>query len=358
MARRKTRSYQQGSIVRRERQSGSVFIGRYRDRDLSGAWREKTVTLRDCPTMKAARKKLDKILKPINEEDGFSGDKPDVLFAELLESYWPNYLDSREVKPSTRSAYASLVRKWIEPFFGSMSLTDVTPRHISDFVAMLARKDLTPKYRLNIYGMVKLMLEIAVEHDLIEASPVRPKVHRPKVLRSEKHTMTPETAVAIIRHADPAYRAAISTLALTGFCAGEVLGLQWQDVDFENGWIWVRRTVWGGDVQTPKTESSNRRIGMSETLRQILTEHQAQASFSAPGDFVFSQADGRPRTQDGLRRQGIYPAMERAGIPIRKRTSGAHAFRHLAGTLVHRATGSLKLAQELLLLCYKRSILC
>ncbi len=40
--------------------------------------------------------------------------------------------------------------------------------------------------------------------------------------------------------------------------------------------------------------------------------------------------------------------MERAGIPIQKRSSGAHDFRHLAGTLVHRATGSLKLAQELL----------
>ena len=51
---------------------------------------------------------------------------------------------------------------------------------------------------------------------------------------------------------------------------------------------------------------------------------------------------------DSLRKSGIYPALKRAGVPFKKRASGCHAFRHLAGSIVHRETGSLKLAQKLL----------
>ena len=48
---------------------------------------------------------------------------------------------------------------------------------------------------------------------------------------------------------------------------------------------------------------------------------------------------------DSLRRKGIYPALKRAGVPYKKRATGCHAFRHLVGTIIHQATGSLKLAQ-------------
>ncbi len=61
---------------------------------------------------------------------------------------------------------------------------------------------------------------------------------------------------------------------------------------------------------------------------------------------MFCQADGRPIDPDSLRRCGIYPALKAAGVPFVKRASGCHAFRHLAGSVIHKETGSLKLAQE------------
>ena len=60
MARRK--SYQKGSVRRIEYQYGKVFVGRYRERLPGGGWREKSITLRDCKTKKAAQRKLDDIL--------------------------------------------------------------------------------------------------------------------------------------------------------------------------------------------------------------------------------------------------------------------------------------------------------
>ena len=54
---------------------------------------------------------------------------------------------------------------------------------------------------------------------------------------------------------------------------------------------------------------------------------------------------GTPQSPDSVRRRGIYPAFRRAGIPIIPRESGCHVFRHLAGSIIHQQTGSLKLVQ-------------
>ena len=54
---------------------------------------------------------------------------------------------------------------------------------------------------------------------------------------------------------------------------------------------------------------------------------------------------GTPPSPDSVRRRGIYPAFRRAGIPIIPRESGCHVFRHLAGSIIHQQTGSLKLVQ-------------
>ena len=85
---------------------------------------------------------------------------------------------------------------------------------------------------------------------------------------------------------------------------------------------------------------------MPEALIRILADHRADSECKAAEDFVFCRADGNPIDPDSLRRLGIYPALKRAGIPFVKRASGCHAFRHLAGSIVHGQTGSLKLAQK------------
>src|SRR5262245_29345096 len=53
----------------------------------------------------------------------------------------------------------------------------------------------------------------------------------------------------------------------------------------------------------------------------------------------------RPIDPDSLRRLGIYPALKKAGIPFKKRASGCHAFRRFVASMIHKQTGSLKLAQ-------------
>ena len=67
-----------------------------------------------------------------------------------------------------------------------------------------------------------------------------------------------------------------------------------------------------------------------------------------PEDFVFCKPDGTALHPDVVRKDVLYPALDRLGIKRTARDSGFHAFRHAAATLINARTGDMKLAQRLL----------
>jgi integrase len=80
-----------------------------------------------------------------------------------------------------------------------------------------------------------------------------------------------------------------------------------------------------------------------------MTEHLGKSSRIGSEDFVFAKIDGSPRNPDVLRRDVLYPALERLHPYREKRSAGFHAFRHAAASLINNeTTGNLKLAQKLL----------
>ena len=346
MARRR-KTYQQGSVVERRYEYGTAYILRYRRRTIDGRWEEKSETLSDCQTKKDALKVLATRLKDVNEKNGRAdANEPERTFSDLLDSKWPDYLDNQGVKASTRYSYSAVLKKWIKPFFGDRLLEEISADTVGRFMSHLAKNNLSAKYRRNVYNLLKLLFEIAVEYDLMPGSPIRPKVHRPVADRRQLPVFSLDQTTAILTNADPLYRPALETLAMTGLRAGELLALRWKDCDFINRRFTIANTVWRGKLQTTKTEASDRTIGIPEPLVMTLTEHRRSSKFTDADDFVFCQADGKPIDPDSLRRLGIYPAMEKAGIPFRKRASGCHAFRRFVASVIHKETGSLKLAQK------------
>jgi integrase len=70
--------------------------------------------------------------------------------------------------------------------------------------------------------------------------------------------------------------------------------------------------------------------------------------YNQSGDFIFCRSDGDPLNQDVLRKDVLYPILDRLHIPRTKRSAGFHCFRHSAASLINNRTGNLKLAQNLL----------
>jgi integrase len=98
----------------------------------------------------------------------------------------------------------------------------------------------------------------------------------------------------------------------------------------------------------PKTKKSRAKIQLASELVEELADRQEASGFNSPEDFIFCRLDGAPLDPDYLRREVLYPAMDRAGIKRGARTHGFHILRHTAASLLHERTHDLKGVQEFL----------
>jgi integrase len=117
---------------------------------------------------------------------------------------------------------------------------------------------------------------------------------------------------------------------------GELLGLQWGDIDFNGRFIEVRRNLVAGRETTPKS-GKTRRVDMSnqltETLRSLLIARKAEALKKGWGkvpDWVFCNEDGRPLDGDNLRHRVFYKILRKAGL----RRVRFHDLRHTFASLL------------------------
>ena len=239
-----------------------------------------------------------------------------------------------------------MMKNWIRPSFGELIVTDITPIHVSSFFARLRAKKLSSKYQQNLYALLKLLFELAEEHGLALTSPVRRRLHRPRTSSKDKATLSVEEIRLVLAHVEPEWQVLFVCLALTGLRAGEVLGLRWKDIDWISQTLSVNHALWRGKLYTPKTQASRKTLHLPSVLASYLRGHQERSQFMKPEDFVSCRADGTPPDPDYLRRSVLYPAMDTAKIERKPRQYGFHVFRHSAATIVHRETGSVKLAQR------------
>ena len=132
-----------------------------------------------------------------------------------------------------------------------------------------------------IHAVLHQALENAVRWNLVSRN-VAKLVSLPRVERYEAQTLTVEQARQLLEEARGSRIEVMILVALnTGMRRGELSALRWDDIDFENGLIFVRRTVnyvgGYGFVETePKTKSSRRKIAVSGKLLEALKVHREQ----------------------------------------------------------------------------------
>jgi integrase len=304
----------------------------------------------DVTTRKKAREELAELLLRVNSSVGGTAgpvQEASVTFDDLVTRHWDAYQDAQGMRPSTRDGYRSCLTKWIQPFFGSFRLQDITPEIVSDFMGTLRKAELSDKYRKNIYNLLGILFDLAQIYNLIGLSPIRPKVHRPRVERKEKTLFPLDRLEAFSKALPDEYKLPLYTLMATGVRQGELLGLTWGNLDFEQGIIRFTHVVYRGERLAGLKTKGEHKVFMGERLASALLGYKGRTLFAGSDDFVFCRADGRPLDPDHLRRSVIYPALKQAGIAQTEWGSGLHAFRHLAGSKAHEKYG-LKAAQALL----------
>jgi len=169
-----------------------------------------------------------------------------------------------------------------------------------------------PKTVINELVPLKEMLKHAVRWGYLKVNPSE-HIEHPRVEKKEMETLTPEEIRLLLEHTKPNYRTLFLTAILTGMRKGELLALQWGDVDWHNNQIHVRRSLWKGQFVTPKSKTSIRRIDMTPYLTKELKTHKL-ASPNSELDLIFCNSKGKPLDPNNLVKHKFLPALREAKI--------------------------------------------
>lgn len=173
-------------------------------------------------------------------------------------------LDEKEktIKATSYNSYLSLYNSRIFPFFKDMLVSDIKPIHIKEFYNTFEGSS-----SLNTcQAILKSAFDIAILSEYIEYTPL---IIKKPVLKSDYkiNPFTLEEMKLLIDTAKGQFKNIVAISFFTGLRTGELIGLKWSDIDFDSNKISVNRTITGGYIQTPKTESSKAVIDLpSEAL--------------------------------------------------------------------------------------------
>lgn len=200
------------------------------------------------------------------------------------EIWWKNHVLNGEHKAATVEFYKNMTGRIVERF-GNRDLTAIKSVDIERFLNDLRTEGLSTSTLKHYQNVLRIMFKYAETHDLIEKDPMR-KVKPIKAEAKQVDFLTPEQAKVFLAALDEAplrWRCMMTILILEGLRRGEVVGLQWSDIDFEKCTISVNRSVGyvpgqGVTVGTPKSKNSIRTLPLSAPALVLLREwKQAQA---------------------------------------------------------------------------------
>ncbi len=213
------------------------------------------------------------------------------------------------ISPRTEQLYEHAVCEYINPTLGKIRLNKLTPADVATMLQELEAKGLSPSTRRMARATLRRALRIA-EQDGIVTRNVAAIAEGPKLNHREGRSLTPEQARVFLdavrgQRLEAAY---VLTLSL-GLRRGEVLGLQWDDIQLGEGTVVLNirrqlvRNKHGIELSDLKTHGSRRTLHLSKPLVEQLDRHRTfqEAEELVKGerwnnehDLVFTSTIGTP----------------------------------------------------------------
>lgn len=247
----------------------------------------------------------------------------------------------------THGYYADHVRLHIDPAIGGTQLRRINAMAVQAFYGQLLAGGTSRALASKIGTTLSVALGAAVRLGLIVGNPAR-DVRKPKGDKPEMTVLTGEQIRTFLAAAESDRLYALYVVAVdSGARMGELLGIQWGDIDFDSGAMTIRRSLreLKGKLTLgpPKTLSSRRRIVLTAFAVAVLNGHRAR--MLADGHY---RPDGPvfPNNQGGhLDRCNLWKSfqaiLERAGLKFR-----FHDLRHACATQLLAAGEGVKVVSE------------
>lgn len=211
-------------------------------------------------------------------------ESPAVKFRDYTESWMAGHVQNN-CKESTQSGYRYMLDSHIYPEFGDRTITEITRNEIKTFCYGKLQGGLSAGSVSYIARTLSAIFNQAIEDGIGSTNPAaRPgKYIRTGDRRDKIDFLTQEEGCLLLttaRQHRPMFYPLLLTALRTGMRQGELLALQWGDIDWNGNFIEVRRNTWKGHISTPKS-GKGRRVDMSDQLAADLLDHRRNLAAEA-----------------------------------------------------------------------------
>lgn len=311
-------------------------------------------------TMAQARIELAKFVAEVQQGSVVEGKV--MTFGEFTE-IWKRDYGSKELAPATYRRYLSMLETRILPYLSHFRLDKLKPTDIMKFYDMLEKdtqirrikhnngyrtlRPLSQKTILEHHRLIRAMLHKAVYWQLLYNNPCE-RVQPPRTRKPKQGYYDDEQCKNLISelyelpNEDIKYKVAIILTIFTGVRLGELMGLEWSDIDFNNGIISINKSSQylsdkGVFTKEPKTESSIKDVAIPEFVVSLLDEYKDwyKNQKSIYGELwtnsnrLFVQSGGKPMHPSTISKWFVKFVKE-IGLPV----INFHGLRHTNATLL------------------------
>lgn len=254
-------------------------------------WATKTVSEIPDEKTEARIKKAWQLQADLWEQGLLNGTQStdNSTFRGFLENvFWPLRVENGKIKPSTAAYYANIKVRALE-YFGKKKLSAIRQTDIEKFLIWLSSqkqkngRPLSASTQKHDFDFIKIVFGYAEDKNYIVRNPTR-GVKPPKQPHKDVDYLPQADAQAFInalQNEPLRWRAIMQLLIYLGLRRGEVVGLQWQDIDFDANAIKVQRNVtytaqFGVKVAEPKTANSFRTLPAPAVVMATLRAWKAE----------------------------------------------------------------------------------
>lgn len=243
-----------------------------------------------------SRKEVEQKKRAIIEEDVLRSLQMQVKTAPLFQAYAEAYMTRyklRKIGANTMVGYRSYLTNHFYPNFGDLPIDSITVDRVQDFMLLEADNGSAKASINRIMQLLTQIMDSAVEDELILKNPCKSKrLYNPSEKQCKVLPYSPGVYKQMERllpllptDTDKLY---LGLSMYAGLRLGEIVALRWEDVDFDLGFIRVRRAIQYaaknvGTIKPPKTDNGVRDIPMMGQLRAILEALRKDEGFTSAG---------------------------------------------------------------------------
>jgi integrase len=256
---------------------------------------------------------------------------------------WLDYI-REQVRPGTFKPYEAIARLHIKPTLGSTKLDKLNALQLETLYRQKLDAGLSARRVRYIHATIRKALKDAIRLQLLSRNVADVDIP-PRPVKREIEPLTKEQMRTLLDAARGNRLEALYVLAITtGMRQGELLGLQWRDIDLDAGTLRVNRSVYDGAITTPKSSAGRRTMRLSKVALAALRQHRLSTAKQRICEWVFLSSRGITIGHQNLHNSSWKPLLKRAGLPNSTRF---HYLRHSCISLLLARGVPIKVVSEL-----------